>query len=114
MKTIVLDNVEKVTYLDSPLTKGRLSGIQVIFTNMGRIATFYGPGLQLAFALLRDQFPPHTDAERILVERPVPTLIDFVIDPKTLEISAPLDKLKSVGYPHLLAAEQQAEMFSYF
>ena len=114
MTTIVLDNVETVKYLDSPMTKGRLSSINVIFTKYGHIASFFGPGLILAFALLKDQFPPQTDAERILVERPVLTPIDLVIDPNTLEISAPLDKLKSLAYTHLLAVEEQAEMFIHF
>ena len=113
MTTIVLDNVETVKYLDS-MTKGRLSGIQVIFSKSGRIGSYFGPGLRLALALLKDQFPPQTDAERISIERPVPTVIDFVIDPNTLEISAPSDKLKNLGYLYLLAAEKQTEMFSYF
>ncbi len=67
MKTVVLDNVERVEYLDS-LTKGRLNSIQVIFGGTGRIGNYYGPGLRLAFALLRDQFPPQTVAERIMVD----------------------------------------------
>lgn len=113
MKTVVLDNVERVEYLDS-LTKGRLNSIQVIFGGTGRIGNYYGPGLRLAFALLRDQFPPQTVAERIMVERPVPNPIDFDIDSDTLRISAPLDKLKGLDYKHLLAVEKQAEMFSYF
>ena len=40
--------------------------------------------------------------------------IDFDIDSDTLIISAPFDKLKGLEYKHLLAAEKQAEMFSYF
>jgi hypothetical protein len=43
MKTIVLDNVERVEYLDS-LTKGRLNSIQVIFGGTGHIGNYYGPG----------------------------------------------------------------------
>ena len=105
MKTIVLDNVERVEYLDS-LTKGRLNSIQVIFGRTGQIGNYNGPGLRLAFALLRDQFPPQTVAERIMIERLVPNPIDFDIDSDTLKISAPLDKLKGLEYKHLLACRE--------
>ena len=113
MKSVVLDNVERVEYRDS-LTKGRLNSIQVIFGGTGQIGNYYGPGLRLAFSLLRDQFPPQTLAERSMVERPLPNPIDFDIDSDTLRISAPLDKLKGLEYKHLLVAEKQAEMFTYF
>ena len=113
MTTIMLDNVERVDYQDS-MTKSRLNSIQVTFRKTGQIGTYFGPGLRLAFALLRDQFPPQTVAERIMVKRPVPNPIDFDTDSDTLIISAPLDKLKGLECKHLLAAEKQAEMFSYF
>ncbi len=114
MKTIVLDNVESVEYQDSLQAKGRLSNINVIFSKSGHIMNYFGPGLQLALDLLREQFPPKTVAERSLVERPVPTPIAFVIDAPTLEISAPVEKLKGLGYAQLMAAAKQAEQFGYF
>ena len=92
MKTMTLDNVERVEYLDV-LTKGRLSNIQVILLRT-RAST--------GAALLRDQFLPQTVAERIMVKRPVPTPIEFDIDPDTLTISALLDTLKSLEYKHFI------------
>jgi hypothetical protein len=115
MQNIKLDDIEKVEYQDT-LTKGHLSSIQVIFSKAkhGAIRNYFGPGLTLAFTLLNDQFPPQTEVERRLIERPVPTPIDFDIDPNTLEVSAPPDKLKDLRYVQLMAASKQAEDFGYF
>ena len=115
MDTIILDDIEKVEYQDT-LRKGHLTSISVIFgkSKHGAIMNYFGPGLTLALALLKDQFPPETEVERSLVARPVPTPIDFDIDTNTLELSAPLDKLKALGYPQLEGAAKQAEYFGYF
>jgi hypothetical protein len=115
MQNIKLDDIEKVEYQDI-LTKGHLSSIQVIFSKAkhGAIMNYFGPGLTLALALLKDQFPPETEAERNLVARPVATPIDFDIDPRTLEVSTSSKKLKDLGPKILLSAEKQAEQFGYF
>jgi hypothetical protein len=114
MRLIWLDNVSRVKYRDSLLMKGWLTHIHVIFTEPGQTGNYSGPGLRLALYLLEDQFRPEDDFERQLVEWPVPSPVDFEIDPKTLKLSAPHDRLQGLPPDQLIAAQEQAKQFGYF
>ena len=113
MRSIPLDNVGRVKYQDS-LKKGWLTSIRVIFAEPGQVGHYLGPGLRLALFLVEDQFQPTSDFERLLVEQPLPSPIDFEIDPKTLRLSAPVDRLQELPPDQLIAAQEQARQFGYF
>ncbi len=114
MRSIWLDNVSRVKYRDSLLMNGWLTHIHVVFTEPGQTGNYSGPGLRLALYLLEDQFGPQNDSERALVERLVPSSIDFDIDAKTLKLSAPPDGLQGLPPDQLIAAHKQAMQFGYF
>jgi hypothetical protein len=63
---------------------------------------------------VKGQFPPGTDPEKMLVQQPSLSRIDFDIEPDTLKMSVPLDKLKRLDYRRLSAAQWQAKQFTYF
>jgi hypothetical protein len=113
MKIIPLDNVETVQYQDF-LMNGWLTSIHVVFCRPRETGNYFGPGLRLALALLREQFPPSTNPEKMLVQQPFLSKIDFDIEPNTLRMSVPLDKLKRLDYRRLSAAQWQAKQFSHF
>jgi len=113
MKTIVIDDVVKVEYQDTG-RKGQLTSIHVIFGNSGHIGSYFGPGLRLALDLLKDQFPPKTDAESTLVGRPFPYQVNLVIDPDTLVLSVRPANLKDLTYVQLMTVYEQAHHFNFF
>jgi hypothetical protein len=113
MNTIVIDDVVKVEYQEGIAKLGQLTNIHVVFGKTGHIANYSGPGLLLALNLLKDQFPPKTDAERDLIKHPHPSPVRLGINPDTLELFLP-NNLDTLSYVQLFAAYEQMHHFNFF
>jgi hypothetical protein len=113
MNTIGIDNVVEVEYRG---TSGQLTSIHVVFSNGGHVGSFFGPGLLLALDLLKNQFPPKTDADRDLIRHPFPSpsRARLDINPDTLELFLKPSSLDDVSYVQLQTVFEELHHFNFF
>ena len=114
MNTIVIEDVVKVEYQEGIAKLGHLTNIHVVFGKTGHIANYSGPGLHLALDLLKNQFPPKTDAERDLIRHPFPSPVRLDINPDTLELFLKPSNLDELSRVQLQTVFEQVHHFNFF